>query len=155
WRGAQALKLREQANRADPKQFSRLPNPITPLRSRAGPREASWSIWADPEQLAAQQRRWEAAERLATEAENQLSQATDDLQRLLYGTPPQSADALPAYEQLPDGSLSPIPHHRWFGDAAAYMFATGKTESGRPILVSAVAACSNSAAASIKDENDC
>ena len=80
------------------------------------------------------QRQWQKAERPAIEAENQRSQATGELQRRLYGTPPEFTDAIPAYEKLRDGSLSALPRYHWYSDAAVYVFITGITEDGQTVL---------------------
>jgi hypothetical protein len=137
WRGAEAPELRQRAEQVDPRRISRAPEPISRLGSpgHGGSQGRRWSIWDDPERLADAQHRWEELKRLATEAENQRSQAISEMQRRFYGTPPEFANAVPVYEKLPDGSLSPIPRHHWYGDAAAYVFRTGETENGRPVLI--------------------
>jgi hypothetical protein len=152
WCGAKAWELRERANRLQPRLPLLLRTPLPKLLPNDWWRDRRLGVAVNAERI----RIWEEAEKQAVKAEGQWSQVTAELRSRLYGTPPKFTDAHPAYEQLPDGRLSLIPHHRWFGDIAPYMFITGKTEGGRSILIpQPVSRYATQGGSSIKAETHC
>jgi hypothetical protein len=141
WRGNKVREL----SAAIPPEVSRAPPPIEPVgRGHRGPRLQ----WRPPsaEQLVRLAQERKAAQQQLAEAAGQRDEAIDELKKRLW-----LCEEI-AHEHLPDGSLSVLPKHWAYSEAADWVFLTGITESGRPVLIGEIIASDNIGNMSRSDE---
>ena len=130
WRGDKVAELRK----AVPPEISRTPPPIQPLGGSSVGAPAGKIDPGRPlpsgEQLARHAQERQAARQHVAEAESQRENVIDDLRKCLW------LSEQVAYEQLADGGVVSLPRNWAYSDHAAVAFFTGKTNSGRPVLIS-------------------
>jgi hypothetical protein len=148
WRGDKIPELRATF----PPEVSRTPAPIEPLSgtgismATGGGLAPELQSHVTPGQLARYAQQRQAVQQQIAESSSQRDEAIGELKRRIW------LREEVAYEHLPDGSLSVLPKHWGYSEAADRVFLIGVTESGHPVLIAEKVASENIGNMSRSDE---